>query len=304
MTDAAAAIAGIEPVGVGFALHPDAEYLGLCRGIIENDAEFFEIAPESLWLPAADGTLAPSPWADMIADLCARSGKPVVGHGLGLSPGHAGDDEPRLARWLEAIARDQRRFGFRWYTEHLGWITAAGLEAVLPLPLPPTAEAARTTAARLARLQPIIPVVGFENQVSYFSFGDPRQEAGFWNSICAAGDLWLLLDLHNVFTQCQNMAVPMAEYLADLDLSRVIEIHLSGGSESEAAWLPSGRVLRIDSHDGPVPEPVWEAFAALRPKCPNLKGVVVERLNGTLEPADVPPLAAEVRRARQIFWEG
>jgi uncharacterized protein (UPF0276 family) len=107
-----------------------------------------------------------------------------------------------------------------------------------------------------------------------------------------------------VFTQCQNMAVPMAEYLADLDLSRVIEIHLSGGSESEAAWLPSGRVLRIDSHDGPVPEPVWEAFAALRPRCPNLKGVVVERLNGTLAPADVPPLATEVRRARRIFWEG
>ena len=117
MTDAAAALAGIEPVGVGFALHPDAEYLGLCRGIIESDAEFFEIAPESLWLPTADGTLAPSPWVDVIDDLCTRSGKPVVGHGLGLSPGHAGDDEPRLARWLEAIARDQRRFGFRWYTE-------------------------------------------------------------------------------------------------------------------------------------------------------------------------------------------
>jgi uncharacterized protein (UPF0276 family) len=294
------------PLGAGFVLHPDAEYLDLCRPIIEEEAEFFEVTPETLWQADAEGRLAASPWADLLDEIRRRSGKPFVGHGLGLSPGTAStsaQDEARLARWLRQIARDQERFGFLWYTEHLGWVQAEGREAVLPLPLPPTEESVQTVAARLNRLRPIIPTVGFENQVSYFAFDDIRGEPAFWNRIAAAGDLWLLLDLHNCWTQCLNFGVPLEEYLAGIDLTRVLEIHLSGGSDSEPGWLPAGRVMRLDAHDGPVPEPVWEAFAAIRPRCPNLRGVVVERMTGTIAPDDVPLLRDEVRRARALFWD-
>jgi uncharacterized protein (UPF0276 family) len=293
------------PLGVGFVLHPDATYLGLCRDIIEREAEFFEVAPETCWTADADGQVSATPWCDVFADMRRRSGRPFVGHGLALSPGTPSDpgEDERLTRWLHQIARDHERLDFRWYTEHLGWVSAEGQALRLPLPLPPTEEAARTVAGRLNRLRPIIPVVGFENQTSFFSFGDVRTEPPFWNRICAVGDCWLLLDLHNCYTQCLNHGVALDEYLAGLDLSRVLEIHLSGGSESEPGWLPSGRVFRMDSHDGPVPEPVWRAFAEVRPCCPNLRGVVVERLDGTIAPEEVPALRDEVRRARTIFWE-
>lgn len=291
------------PLGVGFVLHPDADYLRLCHAIIEEDTDFLEVSPETLW-QAEDDRPGPGPWAEIMATIRQRSGKPFVGHGLGLSPGTATDDEARLTHWLQQIAREQDRFEFLWYTEHLGWIQAEGREAVLPLPLPPTEEAAQTVAARLARLKPIIPTVGFENQVSYFFFGDVRQEARFWNRISTAGDLWLLLDLHNAWTQCVNHRVPLEEYLAGLDLSRVLEIHLAGGSDSDPGWLPDGRTLRLDSHDGPIPAPVWQAFAAIRPHCPNLRGVVVERMDGTFGPEQVPALRSEVQQARRIFWEG
>ncbi len=294
------------PLGVGFVLHPDAEYLGLCRPVIEDEAEFYEVAPETLWALDEHGRPAAGPWADVVQLVRDRSGRPLVGHGIGLSLGTAAGDggDVRLERWLGQIVRDQERFGFLWYTEHLGWVEAGGLEAVLPLPLPPTGEAVRAVAGRLARLKPTIPVVGFENQVSYFALGDVLDEPLFWNRLCGAADCWLLLDLHNCWTQCLNFGVPLDDYLSRLDLSRVLEVHLSGGSDSEPGWLPSGRVMRLDSHDGPVPEPVWEAFAALRPRCPNLRGVVVERMDGTVTPADVAPLRDEVRRARRIFWEG
>jgi uncharacterized protein len=295
----------MKPLGVGFVLHPDAEYLGLCREIIEDEAEFLEVTPETLW-QVEDLQPAPSPWYRLIDDIRVRSGKPFVGHGLLMSPGtdDAAADERRISGWLRQIAHDQERFHFEWYTEHLGWMDANGLVAAFPILLPPTEEAAQTVARRLSRLKPIIPDVGFENQVSYFAFGDVRSEPPFWNRICAAGNLWLLLDLHNCYTQSVNHNVPLDEYLAGIDLSRVIEIHLSGGSESEPGWLPSGRVMRLDSHDGPVPEPVWQALADLRPRCPNLRGVTVERLDGTVAQADVPALREEVRRARRIFWEG
>jgi uncharacterized protein (UPF0276 family) len=291
------------PLGVGFVLHASEKYLSLCRDIIEDEAEFLELAPETLWSADLGRQLTPNSWSGVMDEIHKRSGKPFVAHGLGLSPGTASHDEERFQRWLEAIRRDQQVFEFRWYTEHLGWVQSRGMEVNLPLPLPPTADAVTIVAQRLNQLRPIVPNVGFENQVAFLTFGDVRAEPLFWNRICSEGNLWLLLDLHNCYTQCLNNKVPLEDYLANVDLTRVLEVHLSGGSESEPDWLPSGRVMRMDSHDGPVPEAVWEAFRQIRPRCPNLRGVVVERLDADLSRVDVPPLREEVCRARRIFWE-
>ena len=300
--------AHLPALGVGMVLHPDQAYLSLCADLIERDADFYEVSPETLWRTDESGGLHDSPWADVFLDLKAYSGKPFVGHGLGLSPGTApGSDAEarRLRQWVDQVARHQRRFGYLWYTEHLGWVTAEGLAAVLPMPLPPTDESVAVVTSRLSLLKPVVPTVGFENQVSYFTFGDPRDEAPFWTRLCHAGDLWLLLDLHNAWTQCLNTGLDLDEYLSGLDLSRVLEIHLSGGSDSEPGWLPGGGTLRLDTHDAPVPEPVWRAFERVRPRCPNLRGVVVERMNGSFHDAgDVGDYAAELRRAKRIFAEG
>ena len=85
-----------------------------------------------------------------------------------------------------------------------------------------------------------------------------------------------------------------------LDLAKVIEIHVSGGGESSPAWLPSGRVLRLDSHDGAVPELVWRMLEAVAPRCPNLRGVTLERMEGTLRDGDELVLAGEFERLRAI----
>lgn len=291
-------------LGVGLALHADAGFLQLCRALIEDEAEFFEVMPEGLWRRDDAGAIVSSSWTDVFEEIQERSRRPFVAHGIGLSIGTAGDtDEPRYREWLAQLERDCRRFNYLWYTEHLGWMTAGDREMMLPLPLPPTEEAVATVARRLAPLKALFPHVGFENQTGYFNHADARSEAPFWNRLCHAGDLWLLLDLHNAWAQCRNARLDLDEYLTALDLSRVLEIHLSGGSDSDPAWLASGQVFRLDSHDGPVPEPVWQAFAKLRPRCPNLRGVVVERLDGTIAPQDVGLLAEEVRRAKAIFWE-
>ena len=154
----------------------------------------------------------------MLERIRDASGLPLVAHGLGLSPGTAEpDDSPRLKAWLEQIERDQGRFDFAWYTEHLGWCESVGRELLLPLPLPPTDEAVDTVVRRLSMLKPIVPFVGFENQTSFIPLDDLRTEARFWNRICAKGDLWLLLDLHNAWTHCRNFGVSTDEYLAELD---------------------------------------------------------------------------------------
>ena len=110
----------------------------------------------------------------------------------------------------------------------------------------------------------------------------------------------MLLDLHNVFTMAVNLGLNAAAYLDRVNLERVIEIHLSGGARSDPAWLPDGRTLRLDSHDHAVPEEVWTMYESVAPRCSNLRGVIVERMEGTVGPRDVEVLRGELRRAREV----
>jgi uncharacterized protein (UPF0276 family) len=161
--------------------------------------------------------------------------------------------------------------------------------------------AAGNVRSALAGLQTIVPDVGVENSVFYFALGDPLAEPRFLSNILSAARMHLLLDLHNVFTNGKNLGFDPEAYLTRLDLSKVIEIHLSGGSPSEAAWLSSGEVMRLDAHDSAIPEEVWKLFESTAPRCPRLRGVTVERMEGTVTERDVPLLREEVRRARQIL---
>ena len=81
----------------------------------------------------------------------------------------------------------------------------------------------------------------------------------------------------------------------------MIEIHLSGGSFSDPGWLPEGAVLRLDSHDDDVPEEVWALFEETFPRCPNLRGVTLERMEGTVTADDAPLLREELRRIRTVL---
>ncbi|MCE9634459.1 MAG: DUF692 domain-containing protein [Planctomycetes bacterium] len=284
------------PPLLGLNVAPDAVFLSRTRRMLEEEADFLEITPETLWAAGC----APGPhWDDMVA-LVAKSALPVVGHGVGLSLGTPGIDA-RAERWLAAIRRDHAAFHFLWYSEHFGFAGADNAWAALPLPLPPTDEAVQSVAARLRRLRDIVPTVAFENNVGYATLGAPSSEPVFINAICSAAECGLLLDLHNVHVQCDNLGVPTDAYLAALDLSNVIEIHVSGGSISDPRWLASGRTMRLDSHDGPVPPEVWTSLAWALPRCPNLRGVVLERIDGSLGEADIPAHEADVRRLREML---
>lgn len=286
---------------IGLALHPDEEYLERVMPLYESEAELLELAPETTWALDERGALIDNQFHDRFLALGQRLRLPFVAHGVGLSPGSAGHS-PRRARWLARIAASHRRFDFCWYTEHLGVTVLDGLEMTLPLGLPMTPAAAAISRACLAEMRSVVPTVGLENTAIYFVLGEPLREPDFIKEILGATD-HLLLDLHNLHTMAENLGFDPAAYLARLDLDRVIEIHLSGGAASDPAWLPSGRILRLDSHDDAVPEPVWRLFAEVLPRCPGLRAVIVERMEGTVQPGDERLLREELRRARRLVQQ-
>lgn len=289
-------------IPVGLTLQPDVVYLDLLHDVIRAEAEYVEVAPETLWRQAPSGALEPNGFHRAFRALREELGRPFVAHGVGLSLGGlAAADDARRAAWLERIAADHAAFDFAWYTDHLGVSAPGGLALALPLAVPMTDASVAAARRALAALGRIVPDVGVENSVFYYHLGDPLDEPAFLRRIVDGPGRHLLLDLHNVYTTARNAGFDPDAYLARLPLDDVIEIHLSGGSDSPAAWLPGGRSLRLDSHDTAVPEPVWALFDAIWPRCPNLRGVTLERMEDTVTVPDVAIVRDELRRARKAL---
>ncbi|HEX5136461.1 MAG TPA: DUF692 family protein [Planctomycetota bacterium] len=288
-------------IPVGLTLQPEEAYLDALAPLLDEEADYYEVAPETLWRRDGAGALVPNGFHRLFLERRERTGRPFVAHGVGLSLGTADDDDPlRLRAWLDRIRGDHRRFEFAWYTDHLGATTLDGRALTLPVPLPMTPQMAARVRTRLTHLQTAVPDVGFENAVFYFLFGRPLDEPAFFREILTQPRMHLLLDLHNVYTMGRNFGFDPNEYVDRLDLSRVIEIHISGGSDSEPSWLPSRSTMRLDSHDGPVPGPVWALLERVVPRCPGLRGVTLERMEGTVRAGDVALLREEMRRAKGI----
>ena len=49
-----------------------------------------------------------------------------------------------------------------------------------------------------------------------------------------------------------------------------------------------------------MPERVWALLQEVAPRCPNLRGITLERMEGTVGPGDVAGLGAELDRLRRI----
>lgn len=281
----------------GFALQPDDEFLARTTRAVRA-ADYLEIAPETTWREREDGVLEPNGFQSRFA--AAAAGRPLVAHGVGLSMASDDpEDAARTERWLARMRADQERLRYAWWTDHLGATTLAGEALTHPMPVMMDAATARVIAAKLERMASVVPDVGVENTVVHFVLGDPLDEPAFLGRVLAAERRWLLLDLHNVVTMAENLDFDPRAFIARCDLSRVLEIHVSGGSESDPRWLPSGRVLRLDGHDGPVPELVWTLLDEVLPRCPHLRGVTLERMEGTVRSdAAAREVVAEMTRLR------
>lgn len=287
---------------VGFSLQPEAHFLELLEPVLADEVDYFEVTPETTWRRGADGEWAPNDYWRRFAELGQRWRKRFVAHAVHGSFGTVdARDHDRQAKWQRRIARDHAAFDFLWCTDHLGAAVLDGRALALPIALPTTDAMAAIVRERLLALQRVVPDVGVENSVFYFLLGDWLAEPEFLARILTPPRTHLLLDLHNVFTMAQNVGADADEYLARLDLSAVIEIHLSGGADSQPQWLPGGRTLRLDSHDHAVPEPVWRLYERIAPRCPNLRGVTLERMDGSVRDGDVEALRTELRRVREVL---
>ncbi|MBE85205.1 MAG: hypothetical protein CME21_21830 [Gemmatimonadetes bacterium] len=169
----------------------------------------------------------------------------------------------------------------RHVSEYFGFMDAGDFHQAAPLPVPRNETTLRIGQDRLKTLSEIAGVpVGLENLAFAFGLDDVRGQGEFLDELLEPVDGFLLLDLHNLDCQLRNFDCQAEDLLSSYPLSRVREMHISGGSWSESSV--ESRTIRRDTHDGSVPKEIFDLLETAIGLCPNLEAVILEQLGTAL----------------------
>jgi uncharacterized protein (UPF0276 family) len=216
-----------------------------------------------------------------------RERYPLAMHGVSLSIGSSAPLDREYLRQLKALAE---RIEPAWISDHLCWTGVAGRNTHDLLPLPYTEEALATVVERVRIVQDFLGRrILLENVSSYVAFRDScLTEWQFLGEIAARADCLILLDVNNIYVSAVNHEFEPLEYLDAIPAGRVQQIHLAG-HEDHGEYL-------VDTHDHPVPDPVWELYASAVQRF-GAVSTMIERDD------HIPPLeelCTELAKARQL----
>ena len=216
-----------------------------------------------------------------------REHYPLVMHGVSLS---IGSTHPLDREYLAQVKRLAARIQPAWISDHLCWTGVAGKNVHDLLPLPYTEEALSHIVERVRTVQDYLGRrILLENVSSYVTFRDSHlTEWDFLREVAERADCLILLDVNNIYVSSINHEFDPHEYLNAIPVDRVQQIHLAG-HENHGDYL-------IDTHDHPVPDPVWSLYSDALRRFGNVS-TMIER------DANIPPLAQlclELEQARSV----
>jgi uncharacterized protein (UPF0276 family) len=217
-------------------------------------------------------------------------------HGVGCPVGGSvPHEEQQVALFADSI----RTFAAPWASEHLSFNRAYGDDRTFnagfllpPLQTRAGADAAAAMARSLASRLPVPFAV--ETGVNYLR---PRagelSDGAFVSAVTDGADCGILLDLHNLWANERNGRQPVREFLDEIPLDRVWEVHVAGGFEYAGYWL--------DAHSGVMPEALLELAAEVVPKLPNVHAIIFEMVPQALPRTDVAMLRRQIETLRAIW---
>jgi uncharacterized protein (UPF0276 family) len=216
-----------------------------------------------------------------------RERYPMVLHGVSLS---IGSTQPLDRAYLTQLKALAARVQPEWVSDHLCWTGVAGRNLHDLLPLPYTEEALENVVERVRMVQDFLGRrILLENVSSYITFRDsPLTEWEFLREIAERADCLILLDVNNIYVSSVNHEFDPLEYLNAIPVERVQQIHLAG-HENHGDYL-------VDTHDHPVPDPVWELYSAALRRCGDIS-TMIERDDNI--PA-LEELCSELDAAREL----
>ena len=173
----------------------------------------------------------------------------LIPHSLNLSLGGADALDGRYVRRLCSLIR---RLEPPWFSDHLAFSRAGGIELGHLAPISLTREALSVVCRHVHEVQDRAEtLLILENITAPMELpGAEMSEAEFLNEVVNRTGCGLLLDLTNIYTNSVNHGYSAQEHLEQYPLDQVVQLHIAGGEWSHGALQ--------DTHSTAVPEEVWQ----------------------------------------------
>lgn len=262
----------IEGIGLGLRR-------SFARELLETDrrVDWLEITPEN-WMGFGGERAA-------VLRECAERW-PLVSHSVSLS---LGGPDPLDRQLLEGTEALRRQVDFAWWSDHLCYSSAHGVQFQDLLPLPATEEAVEHAALRIREAQKHVDAPLLVENISYYAHmpGSVLDDAAFVRGVVERAGCGLLLDINNVYVNAVNHGFDPRACIDAMPLERVRQMHLAGHSRQ-------GELI-IDTHIGPIIDEVWALYRYTLRRAGRLIPTLVEW------DQEIPPLAQvldELDRAR------
>ena len=288
----------IPALGIGFPYIAELPTELYRSGLVD----FVEVTPESLCRQRSVGEGVAFEFVPEQLERARRAcaSLPAVVHGVELSIGSA---HGWNTAYIDMLDEFQSAWPFVWHSEHLGYQTIPGedgatLEVGVPLPVPPTKEAAAMIGNRAGAICRRYGVPFLLENPAYYIADLPVDDEiiddiGLVNAIMDRSGCHLLLDLHNIYCNSLNHGIDPFTVLDRAPLDRVVEIHVAGGASRDGFWM--------DGHNNRVPAEVWKMLEYTLPRAPRAGGVVFEMLDDFAVQLGVTAIGEELERAGEIW---
>lgn len=182
---------------------------------------------------------------------------PVVQHGVSLA---IGSPDPLNFDYLKQLKELTKITKTPWVSDHLCWGRLPGAHYHDLLPLPYTKEVINYVVERARIVQDYLELpFALENLSSYVGYNqDEMSEWEFYSTIVEKADIYMMLDVNNIYVSSRNHGFDPKAYADNIPLDRVLQIHLAGHDDHGDYVL--------DTHDNYVRDEVWQLYAHIYPK--------------------------------------
>jgi uncharacterized protein (UPF0276 family) len=289
MSPASGASGSTEPLGVGIT------YCSAIEPLLEHRPaliQVLEIEPQTTWTKSPGDSATYHVNEEVLRHLLTLPGRKLV-HSVGTPVGGTVRPEPAQLSLLNACVR---LLDSPWVSDHLSFNQTPEFSTGFFLPPRQTLRGVREVVASIGELQAAVPVpVAVETGVNYLRRRpDELPDGEFVARVVQEAGCGLLLDMHNIFTNALNGRQSVREYLDQLPLDRVWEIHLAGGMELDGFWL--------DAHSGAIPDPLYDIVARLIPELRNLRAIIFEIFPSFVTVVGLDLVQAQIERLHAL-WE-
>ncbi|MCB1857781.1 MAG: DUF692 domain-containing protein [Gammaproteobacteria bacterium] len=212
-----------------------------------------------------------------------RARYPIVMHGISLA---VGSPWPLDFDYLKRLKALIDTIDPVWVSDHLCWSGADDVQGRM-LPLPYSADTLDHVVPRIREIQDFLGrQILLENVPMGRCSPTPEiAEADFISEVAERSDSLILLDVANLHTTAMDQALSPEDYLEQLPIDRIQQIHLAG------AVVLCDSLERAEQDDS---DPLWELYSGLLMRLGPVS-TMIERMDS------IPPLSgmvAELEKAR------